>query len=332
MATRRHGREFDVLAVGDLNVDLVMGGLQAAPRFGGEVLAESMSLHAGGSTASFAMCSARLGLKTALVANVGQDTFGAFLLRELEEAHVDTLFVARHETLSTGLTVSLSHAGDRAFVTHLAAIDALTGEEVGDELLVQSAHLHVGGYYLQSRLRPGLAALSGRARKLGLTTSLDTGYDPAERWNDELLEVLEQTDLFLPNGAEATGIARESDPLEALRVLGRRCQAVALKLGAEGAAATRDGELWRCAARPTEVVDTTCCGDAFDAGFVQAWLEGCELEQCLARGNVCGSLVATTPGNSAALLADAGVRQSAEELLAAGAAVLVEDDLGRPTS
>jgi len=327
MYTRKPAREFDVLAVGDLNVDLIMSGLAAPPCLGGEVLAESMSLHAGGSTANYAMCSARLGLKTALVANIGQDTFGEFLLKELERAHVDTLFVARHEMLPTGLTVSLSHAGDRAFVTHLAAIDSLAQEEVGEELLGQAAHLHVGGYYLQSRLRAGLVVLFARARALGLTTSLDTGYDTSEQWNGGLLEVLHQTDVFLPNEAEAAGITGQSAPLDALRVLGQRGRVVALKLGADGSAGACDGQLWRCAALPTAAVDTTCCGDAFDAGFVHAWLEGCELEECLARGNACGSLVATTPGNSAELLAVDRVGQLAQELLAGEAAVLVEDDL-----
>ena len=123
------------------------------------------------------------------------------------------------------------------------------------------------------------------------------------------------------------GIAGQSAPLDALRVLGQRGRVVALKLGADGSAGACDGQLWRCAALPTAAVDTTCCGDAFDAGFVHAWLEGCELEECLARGNACGSLVATTPGNSAELLAVDRVGQLAQELLAGEAAVLVEDDL-----
>jgi len=58
-----------------------------------------------------------------------------------------------------------------------------------------------------------------------------------------------------------------------------------------------------------EVVDTTCCGDAFNAGFLQAWRRGKALAECLQQGNAAGALVAGGPGNAAERLSPAALAQ-----------------------
>jgi len=80
-------------------------------------------------------------------------------------------------------------------------------------------------------------------------------------------------------------------------VLGERCGLVAMKLGAEGAVAREGDRLVRMPGLEVEVADTTCCGDAFDAGFTSAMLRGRRLAECLASGNACGALMATVVGN-----------------------------------
>ena len=81
-------RLYAVLAVGELNVDLILSGMTEPPKFGGEVLAEHLGMHAGGSTANVAACCAQLGLSAALVSNVGSDSFGDFLIGEMERLGV----------------------------------------------------------------------------------------------------------------------------------------------------------------------------------------------------------------------------------------------------
>jgi sugar/nucleoside kinase (ribokinase family) len=49
------------------------------------------------------------------------------------------------------------------------------------------------------------------------------------------------------------------------------------------------------------VVDTTGCGDAFDAGFIAAMLHGCDYQQAAWLAVACGSLVATGLGSDAGL-------------------------------
>ena len=73
-------RRFDVLAVGEINVDLILAGLPRVPQFGTELLASAMSMHLGGATAKFRVVARRLGMCTAFFTHMGHDLFGDFLL------------------------------------------------------------------------------------------------------------------------------------------------------------------------------------------------------------------------------------------------------------
>jgi sugar/nucleoside kinase (ribokinase family) len=70
---------------------------------------------------------------------------------------------------------------------------------VTDGFLSQARHLHHGSYFLLDRLQPRIPEILQQAKKSGLTTSLDTNWDPAEKWNGRLHEALAHTDIFLPN-------------------------------------------------------------------------------------------------------------------------------------
>ena len=100
---------------------------------------------------------------------------------------------------------------------------------------MQSRHLHITSFFLQHNLRPGLAALLAYARAAGATVSLDTNWDPNERWDDGLQEILAQTDIFLPNAQEACAITHTATLDDALATLATIVPIVAIKHGAQGA-------------------------------------------------------------------------------------------------
>jgi sugar/nucleoside kinase (ribokinase family) len=307
-------REYDILAVGDLNVDLILSGIRAVPEFGREVLASGLGMHLGGCTANLAVFCHRLGLRVAFVARVGQDDFGDFLIRELGKIGLASDHIIRDDTLGTGLTASLSAAHDRAFVTYVGTIDSLTEGDVPDALLGRCRHLHLGSYFLQTKLQPGCVELFRRAKAAGLTTSLDTGYDPYENWDAGIRQVLAQTDVFLPNEIEALEITKAGTVTAALGELAQTCRTVALKLGAEGSVGQQGDRVLREEPFEVEVVDTTCCGDAFDAGLLGAMLGGRPLEECLRWGSASGGLIAGGSGNAAERLS----REAVEGLIEGG--------------
>ena len=297
-------KTFDILVAGEINPDLILTG-DVTPEFGQvEKLVDSAALTIGSSSAIFACGVARLGLRVAFIGVCGDDTFGHFMLDELSGHGVDISSVIVNPALQTGLSVILNRPigsvhGDHAILTHLGAIDSLRAEQVTDDLLRQARHLHIASYFLQTALRPGLPNLFQRAHILGLTTSLDTNWDPSGAWS-AIDELLDRVDVFLPNQKEAMALTGASTTEAAAEALARKCGLVAVKLGARGALACRGEEIVRAEALPVRVVDTVGAGDTFDAGFLSGWLHGWDLEKALQLGVICGSLSTRAAGGTSA--------------------------------
>jgi len=293
-------RRWDLTAIGDVNVDLIMARPEREPAIGQEILVEDLYLTVGGATALLAADAARLGLSVRIVGKVGADHLGAMIVGELAAAGVDTSLVCPDPTLHTGITVSLTWPRDRALITYAGPIAALRAEDVPAEALEDTRHIHVSSFFLQRALQPGLAGLFRRARAAGITTSLDTGDDPADRWDSGLAEVLGEVDLFFPNRREATRIAGVEDAVEALDRLHRRIPTVAVKLGGDGGIVATEGARLRVAPLPVQPVDTTGAGDAFNAGYLAGYLRGRSPAECLLYAAASGALATTWLGGQSA--------------------------------
>ena len=323
---RRAGgaQAFDVVVLGDLNPDLVLSGPDVEPSFGqAERLVEAADLTIGGSAAIFACGAARLGLRTAIVGVVGDDLFGRFMLDALSARDVDTAAVAVDRSERTGLSVILSRPEDRAILTFPGAIAALRERHIDRDLLRGARHVHVASYFLQPELGGSLAGLFQEARAAGASTSVDPNWDPRERWDGGLRELLRHTDVFLPNAQEALRISGRDAVGSAAAALAANGPLVAVKLGAGGAVAVRGGyPPATFALRPLGAIDTTGAGDSFDAGFVHGQLSGGTVEQSLSLACACGALSTRARGGTAA-------QPSLEEArrLASSAAAEFDDSL-----
>jgi len=290
-------KKFDVLVAGEINPDLILSG-NVTPEFGQvEKLVDSAALTIGSSSAIFACGAARLGLKVAFIGICGDDVFGKFMLDEMSKHGVDVSAVIVRSDGHTGLSVILNNGVDRAILTHPGWIAELQASDIADSLLAQARHLHVASYFLQTKLQPNLPALFKRAQSLGLTTSLDTNYDPSEKWVgfDELLAV---TNVFLPNEAEAKSLTGAESADEAATRLMSKVEALAIKLGKDGALGISKSQKIQVNSIPVKVVDTVGAGDSFDAGFIYGFLNDWSLEKSLRLACVCGALSTQQAGGT----------------------------------
>jgi len=289
-----------VVVVGEINPDLILQGYDTFPAAGKEVLVDDFVMVLGSASAICAMGLARLGDPVAFIGKVGDDPWGEFCVETMAAAGIDVGGVIRDASLKTGVTVSITSPRDRALVSYMGATGTLGAADVPDRALAGARHLHVSSFFLQDRLRPGLRRLFARARAAGLSTSLDPGFDPSERWSEDLRGTLAEVDLFFPNEVELRGITGADSVPDALRRLaGGRARTVA-KLGARGAATLADdGRVLQAPSFSLEPVDTTGAGDSFNAGFLHAWLAGRPLEECLRWGVACGSLSTRGLGGTA---------------------------------
>jgi sugar/nucleoside kinase (ribokinase family) len=295
--------ESRILVVGELNVDLIVSGLAALPSLGQEILASDLHMVMGSSSAICAAGLARLGATVDFLGKVGTDLYGDFVTEQLHVLGVGTDHVIHDGAVRTGVTISLTYLHDRALVTVPGCIPDLRLADIDLSILGHYSHLHVGSYFLQRGLQVGLPELFRRARRVGLTVSLDVGFDPVEEWGDGSLKaVLRLVDIFLPNDVEAREIARVDDTEAALGELAKYARLVVVKCGPAGALALHDDrQVVRSPAFLVDVVDTTGAGDSFNAGFIHAYLlQGLPLQEALRFANACGALSATGVGGTAA--------------------------------
>ena len=292
-------KPFDLIVVGDVNADLVLSG-DVTPVFGQvEKLLDDASLVIGGSATIFACGAARLGLRVAFVGKVGDDVFGHFMLDALNRRGIDTTGIVRDPVVKTGLTVILSRVHDRAMLTYAGTIGALRYDEIDLEIFELARHIHMGSYFLLENLLPDVPRLFAAAKRRGLTVSLDTNYDPAERWDSGIEETLRHVDIFLPNETELSRITRQADWRAGLAKAAEMVPTVVAKLGSEGAAVQQGSVFVHQPVLPVAVVDTTGAGDSFDAGFVYGHLAGWPLERTLGMAMACGASSTQAAGGTA---------------------------------
>jgi len=119
----------DVLVIGEAIVDFV-------PLHRGKLReAEGFELHSGGAPANVAIGVSRLGGRSGLISAVGEDEFGAFLLRALQREGVDTTSVHCESGVQTALCfITLDKDGERSFLPRGGdPITAMRAEHVDTE-------------------------------------------------------------------------------------------------------------------------------------------------------------------------------------------------------
>jgi len=305
-----------VLFAGDANVDLILSGLASPPAEDREVFCRGFETTLGGSTAIAAAAYARLGGKAEFCGLVGKDEYGELVRSRLAEAGAGISMLRASRESGTGVTVNLARASTRTQITYPGTLAIMDESAAALGRLGRCAHLHISGAYGTPRFLPRIAELLRAARGAGLSTSLDTQWDPSELWPglDEWLPLLSY--LFV-NEDEAASIARllggkggagsreKRDAAENWRVLAGRTACPIVKLGARGAYA--GGKAY--APLEVEVVDATGAGDTFAAGFIFATVEeGKGLDEAMSFAQAAGALACTYAGGASAALRAERVR------------------------
>jgi len=213
------------------------------------------------------------------------------------ERGIDVSGVTYDSSVKTGLSIILTIGSDRAILTYQGSIPTLNINEIDFSILERSKHLHLGSYFLLDNLRPDIPRLFGQAKEMELTVSLDTNYDPQEKWDGKLKEALKFVDILLPNETEIKAIASEEEINAAIEKLSLRVPMLGIKLGRDGAILKRQrNEPVHSNALSVSVVDTVGAGDSFDAGFIYGYLKGWEPVDILRFAIACGSLSTRSAG------------------------------------
>ena len=252
----------------------------------------------GGSAANTVFALARLGVPSAFLGKLGEDTTAEEYRAAFTALGGDNDRFKQTGAAATARCLSLvTPDSERTLRTDLGAAMLMAPEDISLEDFEGYTHAHVEGYLL---FNPALAeAALGTAKEAGCTVSVDLGsFEVVNAAGDSLPGLLEKyVDAVFANEDEAEAFCGSSDPLVALDALGALCRVAAVKVGPAGAHLMENGETCFVPANKVDQpLDTTGAGDLWAAGFLYGHLGGCSAETSGKMGAILGAEIVQVLG------------------------------------
>lgn len=279
------GGKRDLLLLGNVNLDLIVGPLGEWPAEGTETLVRTARWRVGGNAGNAALACAGLGTAAHTLSPVGRDLGGEWLRAQVPPETVTWWEVDG----PTSLSVAVTHpSGERSFITQLGHLGTLSWADLAPRLVPARITLLAGAFFTPA-LRPDYPRLIAARRADGGAVALDPGWPDGgftPQVRAEVLGWLPSVDHLLINEAEGLALSGEADPRPALAALAALLApggVAALKCGARGVLARRQGcaEVHELAAPTVRVIDTVGAGDTWNAAYLHAVLRGEALDTAL---------------------------------------------------
>ena len=282
----------DLLTVGDAFQDLIFVGLPHMPRQGEELRSARFVSTIGGGAVITATAGARLGLRTAIVSALSRDASLALRRDGVQVVNV------RRASETPAVTVSLSTQHDRGLVTFDGVNDRLEARLPAAMARLHARHVH---FAFAPRECARWIRIAQRLRARGVTTSWDFGWTPPLRARPGFRALVGAADVIFVNEAEALLYSRTRRRAAAIAYWRRAARNTVIKLGPRGSRWVTGADDVSAPAPRVRAVDTTGAGDAFNGGFLFAWLDGRSPRECLRAANFVGAQSTQAAGGVIAL-------------------------------
>ncbi|WP_245925598.1 carbohydrate kinase family protein [Algibacter marinivivus] len=283
---KNNNKDIDVLCIGEVLVDFI--GHQT-----GVLINNTRDYHRylGGSPANVAMNSARLGLKSVLVATVGEDGFGEYIFERLNEVGVNTNHIKTINNKPTSVIFVSKTDSTPDFIPFRKADSHILEGQISTDLLSKTNIYHTTCFALSKD--PAQTTILKKAEEafgLGCKLSIDVNY-AKKLWQnqEEAIQVIKSYCKFNP-------LVKVSED-DMLRLFEKKMEhqdifnffhsegvdTVCLTLGSKGVKLSQIGkDIVQLPAIKIDVVqDATGAGDAFWSGFLFAYIKEKPIEKCL---------------------------------------------------
>lgn len=244
----------------------------------------------GGNAANFALGSEKLGLKTAIISTIGNDSNGKIINAELKKNKIDTKLITQDKKIKTRYSIVLNFKGERTILSYHNKKNYHWPKKMPKSEWIYYTSLSDGFAPLQKNL----------VKFLKQNKSTKLAFNPGSfqlKYNLNLCkEILPLTDLLVVNLEEAKIISgvnlNQSAQTLIGALLGMGVKEVVITDGARGAFAGNSQGLWEMTPYDVEIISKTGAGDSFSAGYLCAKILGHNLATCLTWGtaNSCSAL------------------------------------------
>lgn len=263
-----------------------------------------------GAETNVAIGLARLGLRAGWVSKVGNDPFGTFIMKRLQEEYVNTDCVLVDSEHATGFQIkSKVEVGDPevCYFRKNSAASHLHSSDFNQNYFLAAKHMHMTGIPLAVSVSMrdfALHALTSM-KAAGRTVSFDPNLRPT-LWKSQeemvvtINEAAKQANYVLPGIEEGKILTGYENPEDiASYYLDAGVELVVIKLGEQGAffkTAKEQGMVEGIKVK--QIVDTVGAGDGFAVGLLSGLLQNDSLTQSVRRANAIGALAVQSPGDN----------------------------------
>ncbi len=294
----------NAIVVGSANTDLIMQ-VDRLPAAGNTAVAHGFRSGPGGKGANQAVCLARLGVNTHLVARFGNDGFSGLLRKEISRFGVDlSSAVIDREKTGGVVFIILDSRGNNTMVADLGSNLFLDADDIthasrlfgdSDILLLQLEVADIAN-----------SSAAAYARRNGLKIVLNPA--PMRKFD---VSILENVDVITPNMQELEALlrnvrggspvdARERDPEKiadaARQLFSFGVKDIVVTLGKRGSLLVKKGSFASFGVYPVEQVDATAAGDAFTAALSYMYARGNDIADCIPFASAAAAITVTRAG------------------------------------
>jgi sugar/nucleoside kinase (ribokinase family) len=296
---------YDVSVIGLYILDVLGRPVDRIPDRGNVDFIEEIRLTVAGTAGGTVVDTAKLGLRSLAVGAVGNDEKADWVLLTMQKHGIDTSAMQRLSGVPTSATIlNVRPNGDRPALHVRGASDHFDVSPSMYDQVFDAPIIHLGGTGLLKKLDGSASVtLLREAKSRGRTVTFDLIAASAETLGI-VAPLLPYIDYFMPSIEEAKDMSGQKTAEDCAKFyLDKGASCCVFTLGGEGAFyAHRDGTRLASRAYDITVVDTTGCGDAFDAGFIAALHHKMDTETALRFAQASAGLVATGLGSDAGIV------------------------------
>ena len=294
----------DVSVIGLFILDILGRPVTNIPDRGNVDFIDEIRLTVAGTAGGTVVDVAKLGLRCRAVGAVGDDEKADWVLGTLQKHRISTSTMQRIKGVPTSASIlNVRPNGDRPALHMRGASDHFDVPPEQYDAVFDSPIIHVGGTgFLRKMDGAPTLTLVKEAKKRGKIVTFDLLAAKAETAKD-VIPLLPFIDYFMPSIEEAKDMSGLDSAEDCARFyLDHGATCCIFTLGGDGAYyAHKNGTRLKAPAYEIQVVDTTGCGDAFDAGFIASLHYEMDVETALRFAQAAAGLVATGLGSDAGI-------------------------------
>jgi ribokinase len=227
----------------------------------------------GGVVANFCVGVARMGVKSGFMGSAGDDPNGHEIMQNFKnhDIDVDHFFLKKDTKSPVNIIVVDSHGSRQILQDPYMEKNVLDPDEIIPSYVAKADIFHTDAVKIDSARK-----CMQIAKEAGKRVSFDLERHVAVYGLDAIRDLLEMTDILLPNRRGALELTKENDvKAAAKKLLSFGPEIVLITLGEEGSIlVTTEGEHRIPIYKVENVVDTTGAGDAFNSAFVSCIYKG----------------------------------------------------------